>query len=136
VKLSVRSRYGLRLMHRLAQNYGDGPVRLEMIAQEEEISHKYLSQLVLPLKEHGLITSVRGAKGGYMLSDAPENIQVLTVVEVLEGSVKPVECKDCKKLKEGCVASEVWEMLGNKIYETLSSLTLEDMLKMKGKISA
>ena len=80
MKLSTRSRYGLRLMIALAMSYGGGPRLLKEIADTEELSEKYLGQLVIPLKSAGFISAVRGAKGGYELTRDPEGISPLEIV--------------------------------------------------------
>ena len=109
--ISTRARYGTRLMLELAINYNQGPVILKKIAQLEEISEKYLGTLVLPLKGIGLITSVRGAHGGYMLAKDPSEITIQEIVEVLEGHLCPVRCVEnpsvCKRFPT-CVMRRVW----------------------------
>ncbi|MDD5614485.1 MAG: Rrf2 family transcriptional regulator [Candidatus Omnitrophica bacterium] len=132
MKLSTRSRYGLRLMFELALDYGNGPVFLKDIAKKEDISDKYLSQLVIPLKSSGLINSIRGAHGGYILSRSPADISVKDVIEVLEGDLNPVECvKDsslCNRVSL-CPTRNIWHKLSEKIKEVLESFTLEDLVK-------
>ena len=74
MKLSTRARYGVRMMLVLARNYGEGTIYLKEIAKSEEISEKYLSQIIIPLKWVGLVKSIRGAHGGYALAKSPSNI--------------------------------------------------------------
>ena len=134
MRLSTRSRYGTRLMLKLALNYTKGPVFLKNIAQEEEISEKYLSHLVIHLKASGLISSSRGAHGGYRLAKSPKLITVKDIVQALEGNLSTVECVKnpsvCKRVKS-CVTRDVWETLDEKIADTLSSVTLYDLIKSK-----
>jgi Rrf2 family protein len=133
MKLSTRARYGVRLMLALAKNYGKEPVYLKDIARQEDISEKYLSLLIMPLRRIGLVNSVRGAYGGYNLARAPEEITLKEIVDVLEGECCLVDCvKDpssCSRVFT-CVAHDVWEMIGGKISETLSLFTLDMMVKM------
>ncbi len=134
MRLSTRSRYGTRLMLKLALNYTKSPVFLKDIAQEEEISEKYLSHLVIPLNASGLISSSRGAHGGYRLAKPPTLITVKDIVQALEGNLSTVECVKnpsvCKRVKS-CVTRDVWETLDEKIFDTLSSVTLDDLIKSK-----
>jgi Rrf2 family protein len=134
MRLSTRSRYGTRIMLRLAQNYNKGPIFLKEIAQNEDISEKYLSQLVIPLKAHGLLFALRGAQGGYQLSKSPSKITVKDIVQALEGHLSPVECVEnpsaCSKV-ENCSVRDVWETLYEKIAETLESVSLKDLLESK-----
>jgi len=131
VKLSARSRYGVRMMLELAFNYGNGPAFLKDIAAKEEISEKYLSQLVIPLKAAGLINSIRGAHGGYILAKEPSEISLKNIIEVLEGNLDLVNCiKDsssCNRVS-GCITRGVWTKLGDKVKEVLGSFTLGDLV--------
>lgn len=132
MRLSTRSRYGTRLMLELALHYKKGTVFLKDIAREEEISEKYLSHLVIPLKANGLISSSRGAHGGYRLAKSPSHITVKDIVQTLEGDLSPVECVKnpsiCRRTS-GCVTRDVWEKLDERISDTLSSITLKDLVK-------
>ena len=92
MKLSTRGRYGVRAMLELALNNGKGPVPLRDLALRQEISAKYLEQLLIPLKGAGLVKSVRGARGGYMLALEPARISLYDIVRSLEGPLAPVEC--------------------------------------------
>lgn len=118
MRLSTRSRYGTRLMLRLALNYHKGPVFLKDITRKEEISEKYLSHLVIPLRASGLIYSLRGAHGGYKLAKSPSQIIVKDIVYALEGNLSPVECTKnptvCSRFSN-CVTRNIWEILDEKI---------------------
>ncbi len=132
MRLSTRSRYGTRLMLDLALNYHKGNVFLKDVASAEDISEKYLSHLVIPLKANGLISSSRGAHGGYRLAKDPSLITIKDIVQTLEGNLSPVECiknpSVCRRVS-GCVTRDVWEKLDDKISDTLSSITLKDLVK-------
>ena len=132
MKLSTRSRYGLRLMLALARNYGKGNTFLKDIAREEEISEKYLSLIMIPLKGVGLVNSLRGSSGGYTLAKESSQITLKDIVDVLEGDCL-VDClknpKTCSKVST-CASRDIWALLGGKISETLSSITLEQLVIM------
>ena len=133
MKLSTRTRYGVRLMVALAQNYGKDPVFLKDIAKGENISEKYLSLIIIPLRGVNLVNSVRGAHGGYNLSKEPSQITLKEIVDVLEGECSLVECvknpSSCERTPI-CATHDVWAMIGEKISETLSSITLDRLAKM------
>jgi Rrf2 family protein len=133
MKLSTRARYGVRLMLALAQNYGKEPLYLKDIAKQEDISEKYLSLIIMPLRGIGLVNSVRGAYGGYNLARDPSQITLKEIVDILEGDCSLVDCvKDpsaCPRVST-CVSHDIWATIGGKISETLSSITLKSMIKM------
>lgn len=133
MKLSTRARYGVRLMLALAQNYGKEPLYLKDIAKQEDISEKYLSLIIMPLRGIGLVNSVRGAYGGYNLARDPSQITLKEIVDILEGGCSLVDCvKDpsaCPRVST-CVSHDIWATIGGKISETLSSITLDTMVRM------
>ncbi|OHD31816.1 MAG: hypothetical protein A2086_05415, partial [Spirochaetes bacterium GWD1_27_9] len=114
MKLSTRSRYGVRLMFELAVNYNKGAMQLNDISSKEEISEKYLSQIVIQLRLSGLINSIRGSQGGYLLAKRPEEITIKDIVESLEGGLDIVDCVEdqttCKR-STICVTQMVWKKL-------------------------
>lgn len=132
MRLSTRSRYGLRLMLALALRYGKGSVFLKDIASSEDMSEKYLSQIMIPLKAKGLVVSLRGVNGGYLLARPPSTITLREIVELLEGGLGLVGCVGnpsiCSKAS-ACTARETWRFLSERIARTLDSLNLEDMVK-------
>jgi len=132
MKLSTRSRYGVRMMLDLASHYGEKPVFLKDIAGRENISEKYLSLIVIPLRSAGLIRSIRGARGGYILAREPKDITLRNIVEAVDGETCLVNCvKDpstCDRASS-CPTRELWQHLGNKINETLENVTLEQLVK-------
>ena len=133
MKLSTRARYGVRLMLALARRYGQGSVYLKDVAKGEEISEKYLSQIIIPLRSAGLVNSSRGVYGGYMLSKSPAEITLQQIVEPLEGDCL-VDCvknpSSCSRVPT-CASRDVWTLLGGKISETLGAITLEQLVEMQ-----
>ena len=91
MKISTKGRYGLTIMIALGRQYGEGPIPLRQIAAENDLSEAYLEQIVSPLRNAGLVKSVRGAYGGYMLSNEPSSITAGDVIRVLEGPIQLVE---------------------------------------------
>lgn len=132
MKLSTRSRYGLRLMYELALNVGKGPVFLHEIAERQDMSEKYLSKLVIPLRAAKLINSARGAHGGYTLARDPAKITVREIVEALEGDLCPVECvhnADVCARVAFCPTRDIWSSLEKEIRRVLEGITLASIVK-------
>ena len=133
MKLSTRTRYGVRLMAALALNYGKTPILLKEIAKKENISEKYLSLIIIPLRGGGLVNSVRGAHGGYSLAKDPSQVTLKDIVGILEGDCSLVDCVKnpaaCSRVPI-CASHDVWAIIGSKISETLSSITLDSLVKM------
>ena len=131
MKISTKARYGTRLMLELGLYYEQGPVLLKDIAKAEDISEKYLSQIVIPLKNSGLVNSFRGARGGYVLAKHPAQINMREVVEVLEGEINFVDCvkipTSCSRTSQ-CVTRTLWGKMGQKMIQVLESLTLADLI--------
>ncbi|HBG23118.1 MAG TPA: Rrf2 family transcriptional regulator [Peptococcaceae bacterium] len=140
MRLSTRGRYGLRAMLDIAIDQSDEPVTLASISERQGVSIGYLEQLMVPLKKEGLIRSVRGAQGGYLLSRVPENITVGDIIRTLEGPIAPVACvsedypEECDRA-EGCVTRLVWAKVRDSIVDVLDSLTLYDMVEEARKNS-
>lgn len=132
-----KGRYGVRLMLELALHYGEGPVLLKDIAERQGISEKYLWQLINPLKTTGLINSLRGAHGGYLLGKAPESISLKEILRILEGSLCLVDCVDDPALCErwlSCISREIWGEASRGMQQTLAETTLATMVaKQKEK---
>jgi Rrf2 family protein len=120
------------MMLDLALHYGEGPVRISDIAQRQEVSVKYLEQIIIPLKEAKLIQSVRGPKGGHMLARPPNKINVAMIVKVLEGGIDMTECVGdpgvCRRSRD-CVARSVWKMATEAVDDKLKSITLSDLVE-------
>ncbi len=115
----------------LARRFDEGPVKIGDIAEREGISVKYLEQLIIPLKQANFIKSVRGPKGGHMLSRPPENITVGEVVKTLEGGTNLTVCvespDECERSAD-CVTRDVWEAASKAMYDKLDSMTLAGLL--------
>jgi Rrf2 family protein len=115
----------------LARIHGQGSVFLRDVAKSEEISEKYLSQIIIPLRTAGLVNSSRGAHGGYALARSPAEITLRQIVEPLEGDCL-VDCVNnpaaCARVLT-CASRDVWTLLGGKISETLDGITLEQLLR-------
>ena len=134
MKISTRIRYGARAMLELAYHYGEGPIELKEIAKKENISLKYLEQVINPLRAAGLLKSIRGSKGGYSLAKPPSEICLYDVVETLEGPLNLLEClrdsKVCQKVPS-CVTRDIWREVSEAISKIFYSITLEDMVNRK-----
>lgn len=121
-------------MFDLAVRYGQGPISIKEISERQGISEPYLEQLFSNLRKSGLVTSIRGAQGGYILSHEPQDISVGDVIRVLEGPIAPVDCvleEDpviCKK-RESCVTREIWAEIRDSINEVVDNISLADMVE-------
>ena len=131
MKISTKGRYALRLMLDLAQNQKDGFVALKDIAERQDISKKYLEQIVPILNRAGLLKTTRGYQGGYMLAKSPQSYTVGDILRITEGSLAPVACLEdeenqCDKY-ETCMTVGVWKGLYKVINNYLDSITLQDI---------
>jgi Rrf2 family protein len=141
MKLSTRTRYGVRAILELAASQGEGPLQIKTIAHRQDISVKYLEQLMAMLKSAGFVRSVRGAKGGYILAKPANQVKLSDVFNALEGPVTTVECVGdenyCKRAAD-CAARQVWAEVQQAIMDVLQSTTLQDLVdrtKDKGTLS-
>jgi Rrf2 family transcriptional regulator, cysteine metabolism repressor len=134
MKISTKIRYGTRAMLELACHYGEGPIELREIAKREDISLKYLEQVIVPLRTAGLVKSARGSKGGYALAKHPSEIYLKDLVETLDGPLNLIEClkdpKVCQKVPY-CVTRDIWQEVSEAIDGIFHSVTLEDMVHRK-----
>ena len=137
MKLSTRSRYGMRAALELAIEYGKGPLQIRAIAHRQGISNKYLEQLIAVLKSAGLVKSVRGPKGGYLLAKPPAQITLYQVFRALEGPVYTVECLEhedfCPRYTD-CLTRQVWSEMNKAIVGVLESTTLQDLADRARKL--
>lgn len=139
MKLSTRVRYGVRAMVELAKQGGDKPVPLRALAENQNISAKYLEQMATTLKIAGLVESVRGAVGGYRLARAPEEITIWDIYECLDVSVELVDCwknpcsSECERC-EYCSARELWTEISDKVESILKSHTLADLAQRETQL--
>lgn len=132
MKVSAKEQYGLRAIAELAKQYGAGPVPLSDIAQAQEMSLDYLEQVIPALRDAALLNSTRGAKGGYELARAPDQITVGEVLRALSGEILPVRCVEgdctdpCHRTSE-CSARAVWQTIHDQLLDTLDSMRLADL---------
>ncbi|MGB8991098.1 MAG: Rrf2 family transcriptional regulator [Desulfobaccales bacterium] len=135
MKLSTRSRYGTRLMLDMAQHYREGPIQLGDIAKRQDVSVKYLEQIIIPLKKAHYIESVRGRKGGHVLTKPPEEITVGEIVALLEERTSLVECAEDATVCERadiCPTRLLWKEASEAMFDRLEALTLADLVE-RGK---
>ncbi len=132
MKLSTRGQYGTRALLELALNWGNGPVPLKDIAQRQQISLHYLEHLITPLIAAGLVRSTRGARGGVSLARPPQEIRLSDVIQLLEGSIAPVECvnnpETCPR-SNLCATRDIWSELKDAVNGVLESITLQDLVE-------
>ncbi|MBM3296687.1 MAG: Rrf2 family transcriptional regulator [Candidatus Aminicenantes bacterium] len=138
IKLSTKGRYGTRLMINLANHYqaGEEAIILKSISEQEDISIRYLEQIIIPLKIAKLVKSIRGAGGGYTLARHPSKIKLCDILEVLEGSCCLVECVEdpefCRRTAS-CAAHEIWMEASRVLKNYFEKLTLQDLLSIYEK---
>ncbi len=138
IRLSTKGRYGTRLMLNLAQHYNTGnpSVILKNVSEEEDISIRYLEQIIIPLKIHRLVKSIRGAGGGYALSREPSKIKLSEILHALEGSCCLVECVEdenyCDRVSI-CATYEVWKESSELLKKYFDNLTLQDLVLIAEK---
>ena len=135
IKLSTKGRYGTRLMLNLAFHYNNGneAVILKNISQTEDISIRYLEQIIIPLKIARLVKSIRGAGGGYTLSRPPSEIKVSEILHALEGSCCLVDCVEdeeyCDRIPT-CATYDIWKEATNMLKNYFGSISLQDLTKI------
>lgn len=133
MKISTKGRYGVKAMLDLALHSDGNPVALKSIAERQGISESYLEQLIAILKKNGLVNSIRGAQGGYLLAHDPKDIIVGDIIRALEGSLAPADCvieedpAPCSKA-DGCVTRVLWEKIRDSVNDVIDSVTLQDMI--------
>jgi Rrf2 family iron-sulfur cluster assembly transcriptional regulator len=130
VKLSTKSRYGTRLLVDLARNKSQGPIQIGDMSKRQNISVKYLEQIIRPLKKADLVDSVRGPKGGHVLARDPEKITLGEIVRLLEGQSEPVECisepEKCP-MSDDCQVRLAWREATRAFYEKLDTITIANL---------
>lgn len=139
MKISTRGRYALRLMLDLATYSVDGPVCLKDVARRQEISDKYLEQIIAVLNKAGYVKSIRGAQGGYLLKKRPEEYTVGMILRLTEGSLSPVGCvgeerEECGRKAE-CVTIKIWQQINDAVNGVVDHITLADMLEWQEEIA-
>ncbi|MEC4684518.1 MAG: Rrf2 family transcriptional regulator [Nitrospirota bacterium] len=134
LRLSTKGQYGVRAMFEIARGYPDEPVNIKVISERQDVSPHYLEQILNRLRRSGLIRSVKGPGGGYLLTNRPEEISISEILRELEG---PVAITSCLNPAEGCVRVDscvthlLWKALGRQIEEFLNTITLADLLSGK-----
>lgn len=134
MKISTKGRYGLRALIDLAQYSEIEPVSINSIATRQGISERYLEQLMTLMKKAGLIKSIRGAGGGYVLAKEIEEISVGDVLRALEGNLQPVECaafsqEDSCEASGVCVTKYVWQRINESINKTVDEISLKQLVE-------
>ena len=132
MKFSTKSRYALRLMAELARYAPGSTVSLKEISERQQLSLKYLEQIVVQLSRAGFVTSTRGAQGGYQLARHPSEYTVGDILRITEGSLAPVACLehepiDCARANE-CITLDFWRGLYDAINQYVDSVTLEELV--------
>ena len=132
MKISTKGRYALRLMIDLAQHDAAGYIPLRDISKRQEISAKYLEQIVVQLSRAGFVTSARGAQGGYQLARHPSEYTVGEILRITEGSLAPVACLEHDPVEcaraEDCITLDFWRGLYDAVNRYVDSVTLEDLV--------
>lgn len=135
MKISTKGRYALRMLIDLAQHRGEGYIALKDIAARQNISKKYLEQIVPILNKSDVLNTNRGYQGGYKLAKAPDKYTVGDILRLTEGSLAPVACLDCNPVgcehSGECPTLPIWKGLKDVICNYLDSITLQDILDMQ-----
>jgi Rrf2 family protein len=135
MKLSTKGKYGVRALFEITRNYGKGPITIKEISDRQKISFSYLEQILHRLGKAGIIESVRGPGGGYILGKKPAELTIGDVVRALEGPIALSHCLEPGGAGSGCfqaddcVARMVWARIGAKIEEALDSITFDQLLR-------
>ena len=133
MKISTKGRYALRIMLDLASNIDKKCVTVKEISDRQEISTKYIEQIIKNLRAAGYVSSTRGAHGGYSLAVKPEQCSVGMILRVTEGDLAPVACLEKKgvpcKRSAKCTTIEVWQQIQNAVDNVIDNITLADLLK-------
>lgn len=133
MRLSTKSRYGLRAMFDIAYNCGTAPTQIQDISRRQHISQRYLEQIFQSLKKGGLLKSKRGPQGGYMLAKEPQEITLQEIIQATEGDLLLVECSSKGRKKTGCefdgvcVTQSVWQEAAAKLNDYFATITLKDL---------
>jgi Rrf2 family cysteine metabolism transcriptional repressor len=136
MRISTRGRYGLRAMLELARGPREAPLPMSTLAERQGLSRKYLHALLTALKSAGLVHSLRGPGGGFLLARPPVQIKLSEILQAVEGPLSLVECvtdpRACNRSKQ-CPARRVWQDLSSAIENVLDDVTLGDMIASKAK---
>ena len=139
MRLSTKARYAVRAMVELALHYDSEPVKLKTIAEKQDLSIKYLEQVMNPLRVSGYVITQKGSRGGYRLVKTPEQVTLYDLVYSVEGSLAPVECVEnpgtCNRV-DTCVTRDVWAGVHQAIIRELQSITLAELAEEQRKLLA
>ena len=140
MKISTKGRYDVRLILDIAMNDEVEPVRLKDVAERQDISMKYLEQIISTLVRAGFVKSIRGPQGGYRLSKTPKEYTIGMILRQVEGSLAPVSCLEdevntCERQSE-CVTLRIWKELNDAIKSVVDRYTLEDLMEWQQDISS
>lgn len=138
MKISTKGRYGLRAFVDLATYSTDAPVSISSISERQDISERYLEQLMALLKKAGLVKSIRGAGGGYIPAKETSEISVGDVLRALEGSLEPVACaafhpEETCKVKDSCVTKYVWQKVNESVADAVDSIMIDTLVEQNQK---
>ncbi len=132
MKLSSKCRYGIRAVIEIARNYQQRPTKRKEIAASQNLDDSYLENILIDLKNKNIVGALRGAKGGFVLKRAPEDITLLNVIESLQGDLSPAECLStpdvCDRV-DNCVTRPVWQKMKNAQEDVLKNVTIKDLLE-------
>jgi len=136
MKLSTKCRYGARAVIEIARHHEDGPIKRKDIARYQNISDSYLENILISLKNAGIIDTIRGANGGYMLRNDPSEVNLLQIINALEGSLALVKCAEnpsiCDKT-EKCATRVVWVKLQEAKENILRNVTIQELIDFEGE---
>ena len=139
MRISTKGKYGLRAMVDLAVNSLDSPISLSSIAERQDLSLGYMEQVFSVLRKAGLVNSIKGAQGGYILADNPANITVGDVLRALEGDLNVVDEAEQQEANEKsieyCIKTVVWDKMNESLNKVADSITLEDLVTQYQKLS-
>ncbi|MCX8030176.1 MAG: Rrf2 family transcriptional regulator [Thermodesulfovibrionales bacterium] len=131
LRLSTKGQYGVRAMYEIANGYPKKPVTIKEIAEKQNVSVSYLEQIMNQLRKAGLIRSIKGPGGGYLLTKKPEEISIASILKELEGPFAITSCLDpdegCIRV-DSCVVHLLWKTLGEQIDAFLNTITLQNLL--------
>ncbi len=133
LRLSTKGQYGVRAMFEIARGYPEQPVTIKEISERQDVSVPYLEQILNKLRRAGLIKSMKGPGGGYLLARRPDEISIASILNELEGPVAITSCLDpdegCSRV-DGCVIHLLWKSLGVRIEAFLGTITLDDLIRV------
>ena len=137
MRLTTKSRYGLRAIFDMAYNGFEAPAQIQEISKRQNISPRYLEQIFQKLKKSGVLKSKRGPQGGYILAKKPSEIRLIDILSITEGDLFIVSCSEPDHKCEnsfGCITKDVWDGASEALHQYFSNITLEDLCKKASKM--